>query len=284
MRRTPLALAVVVALSIAACGGDDDDDASTDSTVPEVSLVPVTSVPASVPDVQLPDAAPTELVVTTLVPGSGPEAAEGDTVYVNYVGVRSDGGEQFDANYGTEPYPVTLGSGGVIAGWEQGLVGATAGERLQLDIPNDLAYGDEPRGEVIEAGDALSFVIDVRAVVPPTDPADEPTEIPTSDELVTEPTVEDLVVGTGATIEPGQTGLFHLVVGRGDDGTVLQSTWTDGVPQPVTVPEAETTDGAGSLAGMKVGGRRAITVPPNPAAGLTPETNLVIVADLIATF
>ncbi len=237
MRRTPIALAAIVALTLVACGGDDDDEASSSTTVPDdsvtdVSLVPATSVPASVPDVSIPDAIPTELGITTLTPGSGPEAAAGDTVFVNYVGVRSEDGQEFDSNFGGDPFPVTLGAGGVIAGWDEGLVGSTAGERRQLDIPSDLAYGDQPQGDVIQAGDALTFVIDVLAVVPPTDPADAPvtTELPLSAELTEESTVEDLRVGDGATLEEGDTGLFHLVAARADDGTELQSTWTGGAP------------------------------------------------------
>ena len=61
-----------------------------------------------------------------------------------------------------------LGSGGVIQGWDEGLVGAQAGSRIQLDIPAVLAYGDQRFGEVIQAGDALTFVIDVMAVDPGT--------------------------------------------------------------------------------------------------------------------
>ena len=101
---------------------------------------------------------------------------------------------------------------------------------------------------------------------------------------VTEPAFEDLRVGTGPTLEAGQTGLFHLVIARGDDGSVLQSTWTDGQPVPVPIPEEDTGDGAAQLAGMQVGGRRAISIPPNPDSGLTPETNLLVVADLLAVF
>ena len=299
MRRTPLALAVIAALALSACGGDDDDDAAStsapdtsdtvsstvpDDSVTEMSLVPATTVPVSVPDVSIPDATPTELVITTLTPGSGPEAADGDTVYVNYVGVRSEDGQEFDSNYGGNPFPVTLGSGGVIQGWEEGLVGASAGQRLQLDIPSDLAYGDQPQGEVIQAGDALSFVIDVLAVVPPIDPLDEPTDIPTSAELVTEPTFVDQRTGTGPALEAGERGLFQLVVARGDDGTVLESTWPGGQAQPVVLPAEETNDGAYQLVGMQVGGRRAITIPSDPNMGLTPETNVVIIADLLATF
>ena len=61
-------------------------------------------------------------------------------------------------------------------GREQGLVGAQAGAQPQLDIPSELAYGAQPRGDVIGENEALTFVVDVRAVIPKTDPADAPTE------------------------------------------------------------------------------------------------------------
>ena len=38
-----------------------------------------------------------------------------------------------------------LGSASVIQGWDEGLVGAQAGSQIQLDIPAELAYGDNPR-------------------------------------------------------------------------------------------------------------------------------------------
>ena len=47
---------------------------------------------------------------------------------------------------------------------------------MQLDIPSDLAYGDDARGEIIGENESLTFVIDVRAVVGGVDPADAPTE------------------------------------------------------------------------------------------------------------
>ena len=279
--------AATLTVALAACGSDDDDAAVdstpvTEDTVTDVTLVPATP-PPSVPEVSLPASIPTELVVTELAPGEGEPAVEGQIVVVDYVGVRSEDGQQFDTSYGRGPFPVVLGGGRVIAGWEQGLIGSKVGQRLQLDIPADLAYGDSPRGDVIQAGDALTFVVDVRSIVP----GDEPTEadIPTSAEAVTEPVIDDVRPGTGATIAKGDQGLFHLVAARGDDGTVLTSSWVDGQAQPLPIDDDELLAGlADGLAGMQVGGRRAITLPYDPESQLTPETNVVIVADLLAIF
>jgi FKBP-type peptidyl-prolyl cis-trans isomerase len=300
--RGPVLAAVTLTVALVACGDDDSTSspssssasassaAATATTTPDDSVVDMTLVPQSTvpaPEVDVPETIPIELVVTEITPGSGPAAAEGDTVLVHYVGVRSEDGTEFDSNFGGSPFPVTLGQGGVIAGWDQGLVGVTAGERLQLDIPADLAYGDEPQGEVIQAGDALTFVIDVRAVVPASDPADAPTaaDIPLSDEPVEDFAVEDITVGDGATLDTGMTAVLHLVAARGDDGTILESTWENGQPQTFVVAPGQLLDGlVEGLPGMQVGGRRAVTIPYDPAMGLTPETNVVIIADLLATF
>jgi len=79
------------------------------------------------------------------------------------VGVTYKTGEEFDASWNSgQPFPVQLGSGSVIEGWDKGLVGAKQGSRLQLDIPSAMAYGDTPPAGY-PAG-ALRFVVDVLAV------------------------------------------------------------------------------------------------------------------------
>ena len=136
------------------------------TVAPEGSTAPGGSAPASgKPVVSLPAELPTELVVTDLIEGTGEPAKTGDTVTVNYVGVRSEDGTEFDNSYDRgQPYPVTLGEGGVIQGWDEGLIGVKAGGRRQLDIPAALAYGESGSGDIIQPGDALSFVIDVVSI------------------------------------------------------------------------------------------------------------------------
>ena len=99
-----------------------------------------------------PPSCPTELVVTDLIEGTGEPAKKGDTITVNYVGVRSEDGTEFDNSYDRgQPYTLTLGEGGVIQGWDEGLIGVKAGGRRQLDIPAALAYGDQGAGDVDQA-------------------------------------------------------------------------------------------------------------------------------------
>ena len=77
-------------------------------------------------------------------------------------------------------------------------------------------------------------------------------------------------------------GLVGSNAARGDDGTVLTSSWVDGQAQPLPISEEDLLPGlADSLVGMQVGGRRVITLPYDPDSGLTPETDVVIIADLL---
>lgn len=171
MRRTATRFGLIALIAVAAVvviawfGGafDGDDDDTTVADEPDVTTtVAATSIPK--PEVELPATLPEDLVVSTLVEGSGPEAAEGDSVSVYYVGVLSADGTEFDTNYGGTPFDVPLGQGMVIRGWDEGLIGVQEGGRYQLDIPADLAYGDTGSGAIIQPGDAITFVVDVLSV------------------------------------------------------------------------------------------------------------------------
>ena len=109
--------------------------------------------------------APADLEITDLIVGEGPEAAAGNTVSVNYVGVAHSTGEEFDASYnrGT-PLDFRLGVGQVISGWDQGVQGMKVGGRRRLVIPSHLAYGDRGAGGVIAPGETLIFVVDLLSV------------------------------------------------------------------------------------------------------------------------
>ncbi|MCX4387109.1 FKBP-type peptidyl-prolyl cis-trans isomerase [Micromonospora peucetia] len=104
----------------------------------------------------------TKLIVTPLIKGTGPAVKAGQTVTANYVGVFFKDGKEFDSSWSEgQPVPFPIGVGGVIPGWDQGLVGVTVGSRVQLDIPTELAYGEKPTGG--RPAGPLRFVVDVLA-------------------------------------------------------------------------------------------------------------------------
>lgn len=106
--------------------------------------------------------APTELVITDLVVGTGTEAREGDTVDVHYVGVEFETGEQFDASW-DRGESISFPLAGLIQGWQEGIPGMQVGGRRQLVIPPELAYGPAGAGHRL-SGRTLVFIIDLLGV------------------------------------------------------------------------------------------------------------------------
>lgn len=103
---------------------------------------------------------PAELVEKDIKKGDGKTAKEGDTVKVNYVGKNWSNNEEFDTSWGKQEFEFELGSGNVIAGWDQGVVGMKEGGRRLLIIPPDLGYGAQGQGN-IPANETLIFVVDL---------------------------------------------------------------------------------------------------------------------------
>ena len=114
------------------------------------------------PDVTLPSAAPTSLMVEDLATGDGTEATAGSLVDVHYVGVALSTGEEFDSSYDRgQPLNFRLGAGQVITGWDRGVQGMRVGGRRQLVIPPHMGYGARGVGGVIKPNETLVFVCDL---------------------------------------------------------------------------------------------------------------------------
>lgn len=292
------ALTLVISLGVSACGSTSESDEA-DDDITDISLVPTVPTIATapeIPEVQIPDEIPVDLQITDLVTGSGPRAAEGDLVVVDYVGVRSASGEMFDNSYERgQPLDVVLGRNMVIEGWETGLIGVQAGTRRQLDIPADLAYGDNPpAGPVIQAGDALTFLVDVRAVVSPSDPTDAPLELAQRAVIGGQDiTIDDVVVGDGAELSEGQTALVNVLLVRGNDLEAIYNNWEFGYPDPIVVSRSQTLEAlVDGLLGMRVGGTRVVSVPAalafgeegNEQIGLPAGADLIMILELVGSF
>jgi FKBP-type peptidyl-prolyl cis-trans isomerase len=132
-------------------------------------LPTVTAKAGQAPVITIPKTAPpAKLSVTTLIKGSGPKLAKGDTVVAQYVGSIWRTGKVFSATWPSAaepqglPFSFQLG-GNVVAGWNDGLTGVPVGSRVMIVIPPALGYG--PEGGQASAGikkdDSLVFVIDV---------------------------------------------------------------------------------------------------------------------------
>jgi len=81
---------------------------------------------------------PTKLLFRGLEAGSGPAAKPGDEVKIFYAGFVYGTGER---RYGGSAGPFQLGSGGLGAAFERGLVGMKAGSRRELIVPSRFLGG-----------------------------------------------------------------------------------------------------------------------------------------------
>ena len=100
--------------------------------------------------------------------------------------------------------------------------------------------------------------------------------------------VEDLVVGTGATAVVGDTVTVNYV-GTLTNGTKFDSSYDRGTPYVFQVGVGRVIAGWDQgVPGMKVGGKRRLTIPPslgygNQAAGsIPPNSTLVFDIDLVS--
>lgn len=69
-----------------------------------------------------------------------PQAKQGDTVKVHYTG-KLDDGTVFDSSQERDPLEFTIGTGTIIPGFEQAVIGMAPGESKTEVIPTDRAYG-----------------------------------------------------------------------------------------------------------------------------------------------
>jgi FKBP-type peptidyl-prolyl cis-trans isomerase FklB len=104
---------------------------------------------------------PTGLQYKVLKQGTGATPALTDKVRCHYRGTLLDGTE-FDSSYGGEPaeFPVD----GVIPGWTEALQKMKVGDKWQLFVPGDLAYGANPPGPPIEPNSLLIFEVELLGV------------------------------------------------------------------------------------------------------------------------
>ena len=68
------------------------------------------------------------------------KAKNGDTVKVHYNG-KLDTGFLFDTSEGSDPLQFEIGSGNLISGFEEALIGMSPGEKKTVHIPPEKGYG-----------------------------------------------------------------------------------------------------------------------------------------------
>lgn len=280
MRRImrPILLTILVTLLSVAC----------------TAQIPAPSQPTTASNEERTVTTPSGLTFIELAPGSGDLARPGDVVDVHYRGTLANG-TQFDSSYSRgQPLQFILGQGMVIAGWDEGISMMRKGGKARLIIPPQLAYGSRGAGGVIPPNATLTFEVELVEIRP--GPAAAPQAVADGDYATTASGLRsyDLQVGTGAEAVAGRTVLVHYT-GWLTNGTRFDSSRQPRRPMGRQEPFSFRL-GAGEVikgwdegvAGMRVGGKRQLVIPPNLAYGdrgagqvIPPGATLIFEVELV---
>ncbi|WP_281299819.1 MULTISPECIES: FKBP-type peptidyl-prolyl cis-trans isomerase [unclassified Iodidimonas] len=102
---------------------------------------------------------PSGVLYKVLEDGDGPSPVSGDIVTVHYEGKLIDG-SVFDSSY-QRGAPATFPSDRLIRGWVEILPMMDVGDKWEIAIPSDLAYGASGAGERIPPNSTLVFILEL---------------------------------------------------------------------------------------------------------------------------
>jgi peptidylprolyl isomerase len=106
-----------------------------------------------------------QLQVIPVVEGEGEPVEAGDSVTFDYLGQIYGTKTIFDQSYTDAPRTFTVGTGNLIKGWDEGLLGVETGSRVIIIAPPEYGYGKNGNPQAkIKGTDTLVFVVDVLAV------------------------------------------------------------------------------------------------------------------------
>lgn len=222
--------------------------------------------------------------------GDGDPLEAGQVVQVNYIGSLVDGTE-FDNSYTRgEPISFLLGKGQVIPGWDEGVSLLKIGDKANMIIPPQLAYGEQGAGGAIPPNADLYFQVEVVGVLPGA--PDSPPEYDAASLTTTDSGLQylDLVEGEGDSPKAGDAIQAHYTGWLAETGKKFDSSLDRGQPFVFQLGAGHVIPGWDEgIATMKVGGKRLLVIPADLAYGeagagggiIPPNANLVFEIELL---
>ncbi len=196
------------------------------------------------------------LVVEDLVFGFGPSVAAADSIIAGFR-LSIKGGAEVEVISNDNPFVKLVSR--LYPGYARGVIGMKPGGTRRISIPAKLGFGARGLGK----------------------------KIPPNSDLVLETTVlkvlkvEDLLVGTGADVDPGGTVTFNYTAKLATTGAVFDSSTADASKGlkggPMTVNLNDCMDGFKlGIPGCNVGGKRKLSIPWELAFGEKGDTRLKV--------
>lgn len=108
---------------------------------------------------------PDGLLYKVITAGKGPQPKSSDRVSAHYKGTLPDGSE-FDSSYSRgKPFETPVMR--VVPGWQEALTNMHVGDKWELYIPPQLAYGERGSPPKIGPNSALIFEMELLSILPP---------------------------------------------------------------------------------------------------------------------
>jgi hypothetical protein len=289
---------LLISPAVAACADDGATDAAATASSVAGDLPAVTGDFGETPEVTLAEGEPPdELQIVVLQEGDGPTVQSGDQLVADYAGWLWEGGEPFDSSFERgEPSSFQIGTGRVIGGWDEGLVGQNVGSRVLLVIPPDAGYGTTGSGDAIPPDATLVFVVDLVNTISRSSTgvpvADVPDGLPiVTGEQGTEPAVEFpdgaepaaesdatlLIAGEGSAIPADATLVADVIQYAWGETEPTYSSWQQ---SPVPLKATELPGLAEALAGQGAGSRVLVRISEDQNDG----TPLALVVDVHGSY
>ena len=318
-----IAVAALVLGSLAACTASASANCTPTKSGTDSAKITVSGKVAASPKVKLPPkftAKTTER--TELTSGKGTPAAKGTTVSINYALYDGTTGKKLGDTETKTGTAVALSSD-TLVGIYKTLHCAAAGSRVVGVIPPADAFGSTGNSDLgIGATDTIVMVADVIKVAktPKATPTPTPTPVGTTlskangaakalpagypsiklassgaptitipkAKAPTKLEIADSKVGTGATVEAGDTVTVEYTGVIWRDNSVFDSSWTRGTPASFATTQV-ISGFSKALVGQKVGSQVVAIIPPVDgygSAGQSPikgTDTIVFVVDILGT-
>jgi len=308
------AIPLLACVAVAGCGSSKPSSASSSPSSASSTSVTATGSFGQAPNVTIPKAkAGSQLMVKTLVQGTGATMTKSDAVAANYVIYTWTGttSSRQGSTFGAVP---VLIPGKTLPGLETALVGKKTGSRILAVIPPAQGFGSSGNPQAgITGTTTLVFVIDLLKVYPNTAGATG-TQVSSGGGTLptvaaksgTAPTVtfpapssppgalvtKTLVKGGGPKVAKGQFIVAQYTGYIWRTKKVFSSSWSSGSPFGFVIgatPEQVIPGWDKGLVGQTVGSRVMLSIPPAQGygktgasqAGIKGNDTLLFVVDII---
>ncbi len=221
--------------------------------------------------------------------GTGDPAKRDDILTIHFTGYLSDG-EVFESTYEYEnPIDVVVGAGQLpLRGWDEGMLGMREGGKRTLNIPAELAAGEQGMGEFIPPNEDLTMEVELVGIASPPEQWDFPEDELESTESGLQYFIHE--EGSGDPPSEGDMVTVHYSGFLKEDGTYFDSSVMREDPFDFQVGTGQVIEGwdEGVLM-MREGEKRTLVIPPELGYGasgagesIPPNATLVFDIEMIS--